>query len=171
MNMRDLMSWTRGSDQAPDFYHEGTSGLTTLQREMNRLLEEALRGFDAPTLFGRRQPFGNMAWPKIEVNESEKEITVSAEIPGLEEKDVELLLNDGNLIIRGEKKAEVEDKDRQFSERFYGRFERRIPLGPDIEEDKVEASFRNGLLKVIAPKSAHAQTKMRRIEINGPTKH
>ncbi len=85
---------------------------------MNRLLEDAFRGFDAPALFGGRQGLANMAWPKIEVNETEKDIFVSAEIPGLEEKDVELLLNEGNLIIRGEKKAEIEDKDRQFSERF-----------------------------------------------------
>ncbi|MEJ0093455.1 MAG: Hsp20/alpha crystallin family protein [Methylocella sp.] len=171
MNMRDLMSWTRGSDQPPDFYREGMGGLTALQRQMNRLLEDAFRGFDAPALFGGRHGLANMAWPKIEVNETEKDILISAEIPGLEEKDVELLLNEGNLIIRGEKKAEIEDKDRQFSERFYGRFERRISLGLDIEEDKVEASFRNGLLKVTLPKTAPAQSKMKRIEINGPTKH
>lgn len=64
----------------------------------------------------------NSAWPKLEVAETEKQITVSAEIPGMEEKDVELLLNDGNFILRGEMKSETEDKKRQFSERFYGRF-------------------------------------------------
>lgn len=112
-----------------------------------------------------------MNWPRIEVNETDKEIVVSAEIPGLDEKDVELLISDGRLILRGEKKAEVEDKDRQFSERFYGRFERQIPLGVDIAEDKVEASFKNGVLKVTLPKGVAAQAKMKRIEINAPTKH
>ena len=65
------------------------------------------------------------------------------------------------------KKAEVEDKERQFSERFYGRFERRIPLGYEIEEDKVNAAFKNGVLTVTLPKSAKAQAKAKRIVING----
>lgn len=172
MNMRDLIPWTRGSDQVPDFYRdERSSPFFTLQREMNRLFEDAFRGFDMPTLLGRRQGLTNMGWPRIEVNETDKEIVVSAEIPGLEEKDVELLLSDGNLIIRGEKKSEVEDKDRQFSEHFYGRFERQIPLGPDVDEDKVEASFKNGILKVTLPKTERARAKAKRIAINEPTKH
>ncbi len=172
MNIRDLVPWTRGSDQTPDFFRdEGLSSLSTLHREMNRLFEDVLRGFDAPSLFGRRHALASMNWPRIEVNETDKEIVVSAEIPGLDEKDVELLISDGRLILLGEKKAEVEYKDRQFSERFYGRFERQIPLGVDIAEDKVEASFKNGVLKVTLPKSVAAQAKMKRIEINAPTKH
>jgi len=113
----------------------------------------------------------NPAWPKLEVTETDKQITVSAEIPGMEEKDVELLMDDGNLIVRGEMKSETEDKERQFSERFYGRFERRIPVGMDIEENKIEASFKNGVLKVILPKTERAQSKAKRIAINAPTKH
>jgi HSP20 family protein len=96
---------------------------------------------------------------------------VSAEIPGMDEKDVEVLLNDGNLVIRGEMKSETEDKERQFSERFYGRFERQIPVGTDIEEDKIEASFKNGVLTVTLPKTERAQAKAKRIAINSPTKH
>lgn len=172
MNMRDLISWTRGSGQTPDLFREDrTSGFAALQREMNRLLEDAFRGFDAPALFGRGQNLTAMNWPKIEVNETDAQIQVSAELPGLDEKDIDVLISDGALIIRGEKKAEVEDKNRQFSERFYGRFERQIPLGVEIEEDKIEASFKNGVLTVTLPKSARAQTKMKHIEINGPTKH
>ncbi len=130
MNMRDLISWTRGSGQTPDLFREDrTSGFAALQREMNRLLEDAFRGFDAPALFGRGQNLTAMNWPKIEVNETDAQIQVSAELPGLDEKDIDVLISDGALIIRGEKKAEVEDKNRQFSERFYGRFERQIPLG------------------------------------------
>jgi len=83
----------------------------------------------------------------------------------------EVLLNDGNLILRGEMKSETEDKERQFSERFYGRFERQIPVGIDIDENKVEASFKNGVLKVVLPKTERAQTKAKRIAINNPTKH
>ena len=67
----------------------------------------------------------------MEVIETDKDVRVSAELPGLEEKDVEVLMGDGVLTIRGEKKSEIEDKERAFSERSYGRFERRIPLAWD----------------------------------------
>lgn len=75
----------------------------------------------------------------MEVSDGEKEIRVTAEVPGLEEKDVEVLLEDGVLTLKGEKRSETEDKDRQFSERFYGCFERRIPLVYAVEDDKVSA--------------------------------
>jgi HSP20 family protein len=90
---------------------------------------------------------------------------VTAELPGLEEKDVELELANGVLAIKGEKKTETEDKDRLFSERYYGRFERRIPV-EDIDEDKVSASFRNGVLTVTLPKTAQAQRQVKRIAIS-----
>ena len=70
-----------------------------------------------------------MGWPNIEVSETGNEVKVTAELPGLDEKDVDIRLSDGVLVIGGEKKTETEDKDRLFSERTYGRFERRIPLG------------------------------------------
>jgi HSP20 family protein len=63
--------------------------------------------------------------------------------------------------------SETEDKDRQFSERFYGRFERRIPLGYEVEDDKVSADFKNGVLTVALPKTERAQAKAKRIAING----
>lgn len=83
---------------------------------------------------------------------------------------IEVLLDDGVLTLRGEKRSETEDKDRQFSERFYGRFERRIPLGYEVEEDKVAAAFKNGVLTVTLPKSPNAQSKVKRIAINGKVK-
>ena len=82
-------------------------------------------------------------------------------------------MNDGVLTIRGEKKSEVEDKERAFSERSYGRFERRIPLAWEVEEDKVNASFRNGVLTVTMPKSPKSSAQVKRIAINSEdtTKH
>jgi HSP20 family protein len=172
MNIRDLIPWTRSQDLMPDLWRdERMSPFLTLHREMNRLMDEAFRNFTSSPLAGRRTDFVSPAWPKLEVSENDKQITVTAEIPGIEEKDVELLLKDGNLIIRGEAKCETEDKERQWSERFYGRFERQIPVGMDIEEDKVEATFKNGVLTVICPKTERAQAKEKRIAINAPTKH
>ena len=92
-------------------------------------------------------------------------LRVTAELPGLDEKDVRVEIANGVLSISGEKKSESEDKDRRFSERYYGRFERRIPL-EDVDEDKVTASFKNGVLTVTVPKSNEAKSSVRRIEIN-----
>ena len=86
-------------------------------------------------------------------------------MPGLEEKDIEVLLNDGVLTLRGEKHSNTEDKDRKFSERYYGHFERRIPLGVEVEEDAVDARFKNGVLTVTLPKSETAQQHVKRITI------
>jgi HSP20 family protein len=132
---------------------------------MNRLFDDVFRGFD-----GRLPAFGSLssfngAWPNVEISDSDKEIKVTAEIPGLEEKDLEVFFNDGVLTLKGEKRSEVQDKDKQFSERFYGRFERRIPLGIEVEEDKIEAHFKNGVLNIVLPKSPRAQSQVKRIAI------
>jgi HSP20 family protein len=163
MAVRDLIPWNRGRDVS---VHRGEEAnpFFTLHREMNRLFDDVFRGFDlAPLSTGR---FFDRGWPRLEVSESDKDIKVTAELPGLEEKDVQVELTNGVLAIRGEKKTEAEDKDRLFSERYYGHFERRIPVD-DVEEDKVGASFKNGVLTVTLPKSTKAQQKVKRIAING----
>ncbi|MER9439863.1 Hsp20/alpha crystallin family protein [Mesorhizobium sp. M0340] len=168
MAIRDLIPWGRENNQAPSLFRSGDRDpFLTLHREMNRLFDEAFRGFDTrlPSLGGFSA--ARASWPSVEISDSEKEIRVTAEIPGMDEKDVELLLDDGVLTLRGEKREETEDKDRQFSERFYGRFERRIPLGYEVDEEKVNAAFRNGVLSVTLPKTEHAQAKAKRIAING----
>lgn len=163
MNMRDLIPWGRGN-QAPATYRGEDHPVLSLHREVNRLFDDVFRSFDGglPSL-GRTAGLG-MAWPSIEIAETEKEIRVTAEVPGLEEKDIEVLLDDGVLTLRGERRSETEDKEKQFSERFYGRFERRIPVG-EVEEDKIDARFRNGVLTVSLPKSAKAQSKVKRIAV------
>jgi HSP20 family protein len=166
MNMRDLIPWGRNQQTTPSRYREEGDPFMTLHREMNRLFDDVFRGFDmAP--FGSLGGMGRLAgWPYVEVAETDKDVRISAELPGLEEKDVEVLMGDGVLTIRGEKKSEVDDKERAFSERYYGRFERRIPLAWDVEDDKIDASFRNGVLTVTMPKSAESKTNVKRIAIN-----
>jgi HSP20 family protein len=133
---------------------------------MNRLFDDVVSRFDTPSVFGRGASLG---WPSIEVIASDKDVKLTAELPGLEEKDVEVLVDDDVLTIRGEKKAESEDKERGFSERYYGHFERVVPLPFEVEEDKAEASFKNGVLTVSLPKSPKAQEKAKRIPIGGKT--
>jgi HSP20 family protein len=163
MAMKDLIPWNRQGDVTVR-RSDDVNPFLTLHREMNRLFDQAFRGFDlAP--FGTGRLLGAAGLPNIEVNDTGKDVTVSAELPGLDEKDVEVELTNGVLIIKGEKKTETEDKDRLFSERTYGRFERRIPV-EDVETDKVSATFKNGVLTVTLPKVPQAQSNVRRIAIN-----
>jgi HSP20 family protein len=104
------------------------------------------------------------------VNDTDKEVRVTAEVPGMNQKDIEVLVHDGILTIRGEKKTETEDRDRGWSERRYGRFERRIALPDGADDGHADATFRDGVLTVRLPKTAEA-TRSRRIPINGETRH
>lgn len=169
MSVRDLIPWGRnnGSQLPSIFRDDDRDPFLSLHREVNRLFDDVFRGFDSRLPALRRLSSFGGGWPNVEVSYGEKEIRVTAEVPGLEEKDIEVLLEDGVLTLKGEKRSETEDKDRQFSERFYGRFERRIPLGYEVEQDKIDAHFRNGVLTVILPKTAKAQSQAKRIAIKG----
>jgi HSP20 family protein len=167
MPIKDLIPWNRSrSDLAIRRNNKPANPFLTLHREMNRLFDDAFRGFDLEfPSFGARQFDGGSGWPNLEVSEGANEMKVTAELPGLEEKDVDIHLADGVLTIGGEKKTETEDKDRSFSERYYGRFERRIPVD-NIDVDKVKASFKNGVLTVILPRLPTAKSNIRRIAID-----
>jgi HSP20 family protein len=166
MSMRDLIPWSRSNNPAPAFYpdEDDRNPFLSLHREVNRLFDDVFRGSQ-----GRFPALGSWStvgtWPNVEISEGEKELKVIAELPGLEEKDIELLLNDGVLTIRGEKRSETEDKQRQFSERYFGRFERRIALSSEIEEDQVDARFKNGILTITVPKSESSQSQAKRISV------
>jgi HSP20 family protein len=165
MAIRDLIPFNRRRDIAVR-RGDDVNPFLTLHREMNRLFDDVFRGCDlAP--FGSDRFFDRaMGWPNIEVSETESEVKVTADLPGLEEKDVQVELANGTLTIKGEKRSETEDRDRLFSELYYGRFERRIPV-EDVDEDKVSAAFKNGVLTVTMPKAPQAQSRVKRIAING----
>jgi HSP20 family protein len=163
--IRDLIPWSRGREMSASRGDE-FSPFLTLHREMNRLFEDVFRGFDLAPFGGSRLFERTMGWPNIEVSETDKDMKVTAELPGLDEKDVQVELANGVLAIKGEKKTETEDKERRFSERTYGHFERRIPVD-DVDQDKISASFKNGVLTVTMPKTAQAQSSVKRIAING----
>lgn len=167
MNVRDLIPMSRNGKNQPSsiFDEDGRNAFLSLHRNVNRIFDDVFRSYDRSLSSFGAFPGLNNGWPNVEVSETDSDIKVTAEIAGLDEKDVEVLLKDGVLTLKGEKRSETEDEDKQFSERFYGRFERRIPLGTDIDEDKVEASFKNGLLSVVLPKSEKAVSQVKRIEI------
>ena len=166
MAIRDLLPWQNRGRELSTPRGEEVNPFLTLHREMNRLFDDVFRGFDLAPFGMNRLADRAIGWPHIEVTGTDKEVKITAELPGLDEKDVEVELANGVLAIRGEKKTETEDKDRLFSERYYGRFERRIPVD-DVNQDQVTASFSNGVLTVRLPKSPDAQQKVKRISING----
>src|SRR5207245_4529867 len=133
MSVRDLVPWNRGRDVT--VRREEVNPFLALHSEMNRLIDDVFRWFDLAPV-GLDRGFDRMTgWPNIEVSDTDKEVKVTADLPGLEEKDVELELANGVLAIKGEKRTETEDEDGLFSARYYGRCERRLPV-EDGEEDK-----------------------------------
>lgn len=166
MAITDLIPWNRARN-VESIRDNDVHPFLALHREMNRMFDEAFRGFDLMQ-GGMPHGFGGLGWPRIDIDEGEKELRITAELPGLNEEDVRLEIANGVLSISGEKKSDTSDKDRRFSERYFGSFERRIALD-DVEDDKASATFKDGVLTVTMPKSQKAREDARRIAINGQT--
>jgi HSP20 family protein len=134
--------------------------LLQFRREMDRLFDEVFR-YGVPTMTGA----GGAMAPRMDIKESEGELKVCVELPGVDQKDVEVTLDGDLLTIRGEKKAEAEDRNEnyQIMERSYGSFARSIRLPYAANPDQVQASFENGVLIVTLPKSQAQQR--RRIDV------
>lgn len=164
---RDLIPRSRDQLSTPTLWRDEFSPLGSFRREMDRLFDDY---FKAPT-FGRLGDFGGTAtnWPSIDVNDRSDELLVTAEVPGLTDKDVELFLDNGILTIRGEKKIDQEEKG--YSERFHGSFERQIPLPAYVDEQHCRADFHDGLLTIHLPKSREADEARKKIPINADTRH
>lgn len=167
MNIQSLIPWGRGDERVPAEYGGGSRDpFLALYRDMNRLFDDAFRNFGLPAERTGGSGLGSAAgWPSLEIHDGETEMRVTAEVPGTKAEDLAVELVDNVLTLRGEKRSESEDSDRRWSERFYGRFERRVPLPVEVEADKVTAGFENGVLTIILPKSPRAQSNVRRIEI------
>lgn len=173
MNVRHLTP--RHRERAAQARESGDP-LVNLQRQMDRLFDGVMRQFDRPIFDRPLSRFGldrDSDWPSVELSERDKELVLTAELPGMSERDVEVLHEGDGLLLRGERRDVREDAGRRYSEYYYGRFERRIPIETDVEWDQVKAEFRDGLLTVTLPKTPRAQVG-RRIPINrgndqGPT--
>jgi HSP20 family protein len=99
--------------------------------------------------------------PRTDLTETDNEIEVTAELPGLERNDVDISVNDGVLVVRGEKKAETEKKDKNYhiAERTYGSFYRALQLPPGVDPSAIRATMSKGVLKITIPKPTHSETK------------
>lgn len=170
MNIKDILPWKRKEKKTLEPVRDGGDPMPRLRDELNRVFDEFLAPHSGgrPALRSEREAFGAFA-PSVDISENDKKVTVSMEIPGVDEKDVEVVLDGRRLIVRGEKKSEESDEreGRYYFERSYGAFERVIPLPDEVDEDGAKASFKKGVLKVSVPKSREAQSRRKKIEVKG----
>lgn len=143
--------------------------LTGLRNEMNHLFDDFFTGFErrTPTLFRPYEPGwllgghrGGLT-PAVDVAEDDKAVTLTAELPGMKEEDVEVVLRDDMLTVKGEKKSEREEKEENYhlTERRYGAFERTFRLPESADIDNIKAAIDDGVLTVTVPKKAEAAAK------------
>ena len=166
--MKNLIPW-RKKDASMTPARESANPFELLHRQMNELFEDFFKD-SGPALFPDLWR-GNRDWPAVsprfDVSETDEAVSVSAELPGMEEKDVEVTLDERSLSIKGEKKAEREEtrKNYYLSERSYGHFQRTIPLPEGVDRDKAKAQFKKGVLTVTLPKTAQAKKEHQRITV------
>jgi HSP20 family protein len=145
-----------------------------LRHEIDRLFDDFGWGSWPPfrrSLSGREPPFQRAltraTMPVVDVVESEKAYEITAELPGMDEKNIEVKVTDGGLTITGEKQEEKEEREKDYylQERRYGSFERSFELPESVDANKIEASFKKGVLTVTLPKKAEAQKPAKKIEV------
>jgi len=147
----------------------------SFRSEMDRLFDRFAGGFGFPSL---RRMFDTepalrpassftLSAPAIDMSEDEKAYKVSAELPGLDAKDVDVSISGNTLVLKGEKRQEKEEKEKNyyFSERAYGSFQRAFELPASVDRDKVSADFAKGVLTITLPKTPDAQKQQKKIEV------
>jgi len=130
--------------------------LDRFRREMDRLFDEF---FEMRPL---RRLFGEGEWiPSVDVSENPKEIVVHAEVPGIDPKDIDITIHGRTLTLKGEKKSEKEEKDVNYHriERRYGAFSRTLELPTDVDPDNAKATYKDGVLKLVIPKTKEQAVK------------
>ena len=146
--MFDILPWKRNKDSQ--------------SKELRRDIESMYDRFFEPDFMPSTYLFGKGKWgPKLDISEGRKNITVKAEIPGIEAKDLDISIDGRLLNIRGEKKQEQTEKEETYYrvERSYGYFNRKIELPTEVDPDKVDASYKKGILKIKLRKTQLSETK------------
>jgi HSP20 family protein len=144
-----LSPWRGGSSLAPIGLESAFGGsLFDLHRRMNRLFDALFEQGDG----GGALSASTLAAPALDIAQDDRQIEITAELPGVKEEDIDLSIEEGVLTLAGEKRKERKDEERGYSERTYGRFERRLTLPPNIDEERCSADFRDGVLMITIPK-------------------
>jgi len=164
MAMKELISWKKNNDRLALRRRE-MDPFGELHQEIDQIFNGFLGDWTGRMYLLDRRVGSFM--PEVDVTETDKEVRVTAELPGMEEKDLEVSLIDGALTIKGEKREEHEEEKGDYyrSERQYGAFERMISLPSEVDADKAKASFKKGVLKITLPKTKEAQSNRRVIPV------
>ena len=165
MTLGEVIPWQKNKRGLSTLREENP--FHAMQSKMNYMLEDLFNGFGTEPFDAITPVFGSYT-PRIDVVDSEKEIVVTAELPGMEKGDFDLTLTKDALTIKGEKKQareESPEKGRYHYERSYGAFQRTVPLTVEVNENAIDASFKNGVLKIVLPKTAEAQRQCKKISI------
>jgi HSP20 family protein len=167
MAIKDLIPRIgRGRDQVPVRRTEADP-FRGFQREMNRLFDDFVSDLPLAPPWGERGLATAGFSPRVDVSETDKEVRVSAELPGMDEKDITVEMDDTAIIIRGEKKEEKEEKGKNWysKEQSYGSFHRIVPLPASVQDEKARAKFNKGILTITVPKRDEEQAKGKAIRI------
>jgi HSP20 family protein len=156
-----IVPWSRREDRSLAL--RGGDPFDYLRNQINRVFDDF---WEQPWLAGRSEAFTGFA-PQVDVTETDKEVKVCAEVPGVEAKDVDVSVEGDVLTIRGEKKYEREENEKgQYRmERSYGSFQRSIPLPAAVDETKAKAEFKNGVLRLTLPKRPGAESRRKKIPV------
>lgn len=167
MAINNLLTKFRGRNDVP--VHRGElDPFRGFQGEMNRLFDDFFEGFSMmPSLYGAEGQSA-MFSPGVDLSETDKDVVITVELPGMDKNDVSVEMDDEAITISGEKKEEREDKNRNwhFREQSYGKFRRVLPLPAAVNGDKAKASFKKGLLTVTVPKKEEAKVNRKTIDIS-----
>ncbi len=150
-----------------DVRREWEHPFAAFQRDMNRLFDNFFGGFSLSPWESPERGIAQAFTPRVDVTETDREIKISAELPGMEEKDIEVSLTRDTLTIKGEKKGESEAKGRDYfrMERSYGSFTRSIPLPVEVDTSKAEATFKKGVLEINLPKTPKAIGETKKVQV------
>jgi Molecular chaperone (small heat shock protein) len=168
MDFRDLMMWRWPPREETAGQGEAMDPMRALQADINRAFEAFWRHVPAPSFRANWGMTLQATEPRIDLIETEREIEISAEMPGLEERDIEVSLSEDCITIKAEKLA---GRDRQaggyrINERLYGSVQRTIPLPARVDQDGVKATYKNGVLTISIPKIAGAEKDTKHIPVN-----
>ena len=155
----------KSDDKTPAF--PALPSLDELRREINHVFEDFGRGWQRPFRGLESLMNPRLTLPTVDIAEKDSTFELTAELPGIAVKDVDVSLRNGDLVIKGEKQEQKEEKSKDYflKERQYGSFERRFPLPQGVDPSAIEARFQNGVLVVTMPKKPEAMTPARKIEV------
>jgi len=167
MAITDIIPRRREETRLPVRRRREQDPFFDLHSQMNRIFDEFFERPFGPSPFFGEMPMVREFTPSIDINETHKEITIMAELPGMEPEEIEISLDRNGLSLKGEKRADKEEKGKQYYrvERSFGSFQRVIPLPCEVDEDKIDATYKRGVLKIVLPKAQPEQEISRRISI------